>query len=190
MKSKHKFLSLLAFFVFLILPVTIHAQPSQFVRKAFSNGTSTPTFMTPGTATTTLAIDTAPGGYALDSLTLLVQQTASSTNSIANIDFEFADDISGIPCDTNQNACDWYSNDIFTQGTSSPSTLIQQTMSFNYASSSQGKLLGTINSTRSLTAISIASPTRYIRAIFTVPIGAKNTSVWAEFIGKKQIGER
>lgn len=178
-------------FVFALLAVvsTAHASPSQFMQKAVSFATTSPAYITPGLATSTLAMDTAPGGYALNSLTLLVQQTSSSTPGILNIDFEYSPDL-GVDCVAIPTGCDWYKP--VPTATTSPtfSLSVLSSYSWTFASSSQGRANVGANANRDFRLFSIQSPTRYIRSIFTVPIGSANVGAWAMFSGTKEIGER
>lgn len=190
MKKISLYVSLFVF-GFLALAQSTYASPMQFIQRSFTNATGTPTYITPGLATTSLAIDTAPGGYALSKLVLVEQQTASSTGSILNTDFEFSPDM-GVDCTAIPTGCDWYKPSLIQTSSTSPTFVMDQfqTQSWKFASSSQGRAGIGANANRDFRVLSISAPMRYIRAIFTVPIGATNAGVWAMFIGTKEIGEK
>lgn len=147
-----------------------------------ATATTTPSFMTPGTATTTLVLDsyTAPGGYANDAATLFIQLSSSSTPTALNTNLEYS-----------QDGVDWF-EDGGTMAANYATTTkpfdISQVNQFrlNYASSTAG--LGPVSATRATTtrALLVKTPTRFVRAIFTIPIGFGNGSVWASWIPNRQ----
>lgn len=178
------------------------AQPSQFSSGAVTSvlGTTSPQYMTPGTATTTLVYDSYQscgtnqnnGGntWATNSATLLLDVNASSTGTRFNVNFEYS-----------QDCVNWY-QDAFTNvnGYATSSTFITAIVpqyQYLFASSTSGGLGSTTANfgisglyNRDTRALTFQTPTRAIRAIITVPIGASNGSVWAQIIPKKEQSSR
>lgn len=149
-----------------------------------SVATSSPAYMTPGTATSTVYWDTyqTQGGVPTrpDLATLLVLFNASNTSATLGIALEFADNISGVNCVTTPTACDWYRNyvsDPVMFGTTTPAVGIGEpfTVSWKFASSTMGGSATT--SPYSTAAITVPTPTRYMRAVLTMTGG--NGAVWA-----------
>lgn len=170
----------------------VKANPSFFVRQNNGVGTTATTsvtYMSPGVATTTKYLDAGVAGVgtAVDSAVLLEQMTGSSTAALLNTTFEYAV-YSGTDCVANPTACDWFALELSDQATTTPEQNIttNQTYKLNFASSTQGGALGAGDG-RVLKAISVRTPTRYVRAILTLPIGSTNAAVWAEFVGKRQM---
>jgi len=161
------------------------ANPSQFVESKSTAATTTLTYMTAGTATTTVVFDTSDGGFPTESAILLVNRTASSTGSQTKIQFEFSMGASGTDCAVAGANCDWYSDhvsyDALNSTTTAPFFTTGNSLTWQFASSTPG---GTL--TRDAMAIKIETPTRYVHAILTVPIGALNSAIWTEFVGKVQ----
>ena len=152
-----------------------------------ATATTSPTWITAGTATTTLTYDSfLPNGSATTGAyqaALLYQLVATSTLPAMNINFEFSDD--GI---------DWYQNGgtaTFTFATSSKPYDLSQVLQFrhNFASSTAG--LGAITPTSATTTRIVVFPTplRFSRAIFTVPTGSGQVAVWARIVPIKERAE-
>lgn len=162
-----------------------------------ASATTSPSFMTPGTATTTVVYDSfqingtnqSQGGssaFATDEAVLLVQMTASSTFTQMNISFEYSND-----------RVDWYQDNLLAmpaqEATTTPTRSIASANSvvWRYASSTPGQ--GVVSATNNLDmkALTVPTPTRYVRAIFTLATtsGAfiDNGAVWAQFVPKKEV---
>lgn len=178
-------IGMLAFVAAFLVGHTAYANPL-----AFSTGVSTATasttvaYMTAGTATTTLTYDTynianaQPGNpTAAQALSLLVQMTASSTLSSLVVNYEYSMD-----------GVDWYQDGTGGLASTTIPYIISTPMSarWNFASSTPG--LGAVlsNTNRDHRILSVRTPTRYIRAIFTVPVGASNAGVYASFVPAKE----
>lgn len=153
-----------------------------------ATATTTPVFMTPGTATTTLVLDTYSSGNSRLAMnaTLLVQFLGSSTASILNINTQYS-----------QDGIDWYqdggslTNNFAT--TSKPFDIGQvNTFNFTYSSTTAslavnpGLGVGTTTANR---AVRVNTPTRYVRALFTLPIGSTNGAIWSQFVPTKEVAE-
>lgn len=152
-----------------------------------SVATSTPVYMTPGNATTTLvynsstdstnptAVSTKTNAVKADSVTFLFALTGSSTVSVANVTFEFSND--GI---------DWYQNELPIFGYSTTSqTFVPTTplsMNLQFASTTVGGAAGTSAVDR--IAVTVPVPTKDVRAVVTLK-GA-NAAVWQQFVPIKQ----
>lgn len=168
------------------------ANPSFFMVQ--NNGTTTTAttsvvYMTPGAATTTKYFDSGQGtANSADSAILEIQQTGSSTVSQINIAFEYAR-YSGTDCIATPSSCDWYATDLSNQATTSATQdiTLAQNFSMKFSSTTQGGAVGAGDG-RLLRIVNVPTPTRYVRAIITVPTssGMLNSGVWAEFIGKRQ----
>lgn len=174
-------LSLAAAFLFAV--PSAHANQSSFcIGNSTSGATTSPTFMTPGTATTTLSLTNTISrctdrSTALTESYLLIQFTASSTNSQLNINLEYSMD--GI---------DWYQNSLSDQATTSPqrSIAVAQTYAWKFASSTPGLPAGSASTNRDARIIKVESPTQWVRAVFALNPGGANGAVWAIFIGKQE----
>lgn len=163
---------------------SVYANPSFFAPQAMtSTATSSPAFMTPGAATTTLVYDSynlngtnqpiVNDPTSAQSATLAIQFSASSTASVLNIGVE-----------RSQDGIDWYQDNLNSLATTSGSDSINvpSTFSWTYASSTIGGLPNTGNRIGKL--INIPTPTRYTRIIFSLT--GTNGAVWAEFIPQKE----
>ena len=168
-----------------------------------SSATTSASYMTAGNATTTLVCD-AYGldsriveNTAIDSAVLLMLFNASSSPTF-NIALEYSIGIDGINCVSTHNACDWYENNLDTNfaSTTAPFSLATvNTISYKFASSTPGgqsssnaPLIALTNSSRVDKVITIPTPTRYIRMVFTLT-GSGNSSkgsVWVELIPLKE----
>lgn len=179
-------LALISVAVLLLAP-RAKANPSTLQRAqtttcgAFT-GSSTPTYMTAGTATTTYTYDSFCGGAtSADSAALLVQFAGASPAAVLNADVQYS-----------QDGIDWYAigyaggSDV-NSATSSPSIGTVQQLTFPFASSTISRgVVTNANSATSTRIIRLPTPTRFTRVLFTLPVGSTNGAVWAEFVGKKQ----
>jgi hypothetical protein len=169
-----------------------YANPLFFVSSAqTATATSTLTFMTPGTATTTLYFDSSVGapGKAVDKAVLLTQLTASSTNTKLNIGVEYSNGVAGTDCTLVPTACDWYADEQQNSVTATTSQAYQIgtpiTYSWTYASTTQGgAAVG--NSNIGLKVITLPMPTRYTRVFYSLGIGGTNGAVWGQIIPQRQ----
>lgn len=169
------------------------ANPSFFIiGQATAAATSTVTFMTAGTATTTLYQPAYNNGNSMgiNSATLKVQFTGSSTASSLNIAFEYADDSSGTNCVTTPASCDWYKDSLFGSGavvsttTSAVGIGTTNVYSLPFSSSTLSGAGGISSRTNRL--INVQTPAQYVRAVITMPVGSLNGAVWAQFIPSKE----
>ena len=167
-------------------------QLSSFVRKNLpdlmtTNASSTRTYMTPGKATTTLAIDSYAGGSgaALSNLALAVQLTASTGLPTLNIG-----------CEYSQDGVDWYRGDCY--NTASTTNIFNPTapssFTWLFASSTCALAGNSPSATESICEriFELRPWTRWMRAVFTfasttaaTAINNEAGAVWAEFIGKR-----
>lgn len=157
------------------------AMPSFFPTNASSAvATTTLNYFTPGTATTTIVYDvyslagtnqTSSGNrYAADKATLLLQFTASSTSSVLVSTVEYSMD--GI---------DWYQNNTETYAAGAIAVAIPNTYTWTFASTTSN---GLIQLTKNNKAITIATPTRFVRVVLSMT-GA-NGAAWAAIQPMKQ----
>lgn len=157
-------------------PVAL-ANQSTFCMGDSTGATTTPAYMTPGTATSTLTnnICASDRTVALDRLFLAMQFTASSTAT--NLTGAIEGSIDGV---------DWYPIPFGTVASTSPSLTIQSTGAFNwqFASSTPGG--GTLASTtnRIMKIIEVPTWVRYTR-VWTGVTGG-NGAFWGQFIGVRQ----
>lgn len=159
-----------------------------------ATATTTLNYMTAGTGTTSLAYDTyttnSSGTNTLvDNLGLLLQGTASSTGTKFAVTYEYAIPTSGVNCATNQNACDWYQdNQVGISATTSQAFQIVTPNSYvwNFASTSQGGAVVQGTNNRGLKFLNVPTLARYVRAVFSLPVGSTNGAIWAAFVPVKQ----
>lgn len=184
--------ALIAFTALMFFVTPVSANPSVIQRDMGAGcgvgvATTSVTYLTPGISTSTLIYDTQCGTSASpDSSAFLVQFTGSSTASTLSIAFEFSPGVAGVDCRASPTACDWYADDMFTISTTSPRTGLGTTNNYllPFASTTVGGVTGV--SSRTTRAIDVATPTRYIRAVLSLPAGSLNGAVYSEFNGKKQ----
>lgn len=180
-----------------IFTLTVKANPLFFPPTVQSaSATTTLTYMTAGTATTTLVFDTynASSGVFTPTLSdaLLIQFTGSSTGSLLKINLEYSHGYNGVECVSNPTGCDWY-EDPAPSGSGYATTTkpfdLGQVNQFSLAYASSTPTLGGIGATSINPAkriLSVKSPTRYVRAIFTLPVGSTNGAIWAQFVPLKE----
>lgn len=149
---------------------------------ALSAATTGVSYMTAGKATTTLACDmySFPGsgqGIA-QSAVLALQQAGTSTASIVDMNVEYS--IDGV---------DWYQDALSDRSTTTPQfNGLVQTFRNQFASSTAGLPAFSASSTATTTKMfTIKVPTRYVRVVFTVPVGSPASAIWAELIALKQV---
>lgn len=156
----------------------VTANPEYFATMVeTSSATTSPTFMTPGTATTTLTYDTFANGttYAPTKAYLLVQLVASTTDTVLNIDFEHS-----------QDGAEWWQDHLVTPATTTGQTVVgtPNSTSWTFASSSEnGQPVGA-TSDRVTKMFTMPVPLRHARAVFTVTGG--NATVWAQIVPVKE----
>lgn len=178
------------FVIFLINGGKVSANPSQNQSSNLTATTSTSVgFMTPGTATTTYYKDTqADGSFIADAGFLEVQFNASSTSSTLNWTYEYANDVSGVDCTATPLVCDWYTDSLLNDfgTTTTKYVALNNTYSWTFASTSSGGAGVSANNNRGTKILTVYTPVRYIRAVFSIPPGSTNGAVWANFITKRQ----
>lgn len=175
---------------FVVLSTPTHANPSQIEQSNYT-ATTTVSYMTGGTATTTYYYDTQTYGTgAADNAVLGIQFSASSTNSKLNLNLEYANNTPGVDCTVSPALCDWYANNLSDLATTTPGVnlVTVQTYVWQFASSTIGLGNAIATNQRDLKFISVKTPARYIRAVFTLSVGQTNGNggVWASFIGKRE----
>lgn len=148
-----------------------------------ATATSTITYMSPGVATTTLTLDTYSSGNPrlAYNATLLIQFVGTSTASILNTNIQYS-----------QDGIDWYQDGGSLTNNFATTTKpfdIGQVNTFNYTFSSTSPSLGAAISATSTRAVRVNTPTRYVRALFTMPIGSANGAIWAQFVPIKEVAE-
>ncbi len=148
-----------------------HANPSYFDRSSGTNGpaTTTPNFMTAGTATTTETFDTGHGrggSQALDSAVL--QLGIRSSTTVATL---YGTTTVSVRIEQSDNGIDW---------SFATSTLIQTGIE-------QTGLGALVPAAMTMRTIPLPTPLRFIRAIIGVAAGSSNNAgVWAQFVGKRE----
>jgi len=189
----------LVFYLAGVQTKVVFGNPSVFTSIAkTATATTTLSYMTAGLATTTVYYDSMQvegsnqtnngNTWVTDSAVLKIQFTASSSLAIVNTFFEFAD---GINCGNIPTGCDWYRDNLYALpfATSTPTIQLAITPSYtwSFASSSQGGAGVGASNNRVLKVINVPTPTRWVRAILSVPVGASPASVYAEILPKKQV---
>ena len=184
-----KILSVLTILAFFSFAIPVSANPMRYVPSASTaTATSTVTFMTPGAATTTLAIDSYANGQtaAFDKAILMTQFTGSSTNSVLNIGIEYSMGVAGVDCTSTPTACDWYKDNQFNfvnATTSAPySIAVPNSYSWKFASSTQGG--ATTPTDRALNTVTIPVVARYVRVIYTM--ATANGAIWGTLVPIRQ----
>lgn len=152
--------------------------------------TTTGTVLASGTATSTIVYDSygingtgqTPGqkADATDSATLLIQLTATSTNTILTWRYEYSD-----------NAQDWYADNLYVSNSASSTpvlTAVPTVYNWQFASSTSqcDTSVATGTNNRGCKIVEVKTPTRYVRAIFYLPPSSANGIVNAKFVPKKQ----
>lgn len=140
-----------------------------------STATTTTNTLGINTGTTTLTADSFQaigntanyGGenYATDKSTLLINTISSSSAAVLKITLQYS-----------QDGVNWYNNDLSTTtsaGSIEISIPVVYTISGNSVSSTTN------------TALSVATPTRYYRAVFTN--SGASTTMWAQFVPERQM---
>jgi len=148
--------------------------------------TSTLNYMTPGKATTTLVFDSyiyngvgeIAGNLVFNTN---IQYTGSSSASVLNIGYEYSNDNR---CAATPLICDWY------KYTTQTGTVATTTMIAGYRDNSlvaASTTIGTATIKSSITPVTIQVPIymRFIRVVFSSPVGGGNGGLWAETIGVK-----
>lgn len=161
-----------------------HANPLQFKPSIQTSvSTTTPAYMTAGTATTTLTFDSYATGqpFTTDQAVLLIQFAGSSTASTLNTNLEFS-----------QDGIDWYQDGGTLENafasTTKPFYLNPVNQYSLAASTSTPAGLGKPGATDATTtrAILVKTPTRFIRAVWSLPIGSAAGAVWGQWIPSRQ----
>lgn len=179
----------------------VSANPSQILDGVqTATATSSPVFLSTTTynqGTTTLGFDTqADGGQGVDSAFLEIQLTATSTATVLRVEYEYANNtlVNGTPFDcsaqpvattTGGPTCDWYADNTIASSTIqvSPQDIsVNQFLTWKFASSTIGGI--PVTTQRATKIVPLRTPTRYIRAVFSVSGG--NGAVWAKFVPKRE----
>ena len=146
-----------------------------------SSATTSPTYMTPGNATTTMVLDVnsfignSATKYRADKALLAVQYAGSSTSAVLKIGFEHSADCG-----------DYYQSFVQDFGTQSTTTAAQfllnpNTVTMQFASSTLAGAAKTATNQSTTTAmITLPTPTRCTRVVFTLT-GA-SAAIWAQII--------
>lgn len=177
-------------------PMQAHANPFYVGTKAKTAlATTSVTYLTTTVATTTFVYDsyeqngtnqTNGGNITLpDSVALLLQGNASSTNTVLSITCEYGDD--EVNQTTGVTAIDWYQNAAVngtTTNTGVQSIGTPNSYSYTYASTTVGGAGVLSNTSRFEKAVICPVPTRYVRAV--IGVSGANAGVWGAFIPKKQ----
>ncbi len=159
-----------------------YANPFYIAGKASSAAaTTTVTYMTPGTATTTVVYDSYEisgtnqknqGNLTVpNQVAVVVQGVSSSSISVLNLACEYSDD-----------NIDWYQNDVFA-ATSSGNIPIAAPSTFTYTFAST-TLNGVANGNKFAKVVQCPLPLRFVRAV--VSNTGANLSVWSAIIPTKQ----
>lgn len=157
-----------------------------------ATATTSVNYMTVGKATTTVTYDSWGRSGSnqtdigqttgADEAILLVQLTASSTNTVLNITYEYSMD--GI---------DWFQDNTFSMGTSSLASYLVATrnsFTWQYASSTVGGAAVAAGTATSTKAFTVPTPTRFVRAVLSLSgvasTASLNGAVWAAIVPKNQ----
>lgn len=168
-----------------------NANPDQITDSYFGSAAATTSASTVflnaiSAATTTNTTDTqADGGLPAKSATLLVALTGSSSSAFLNISLEFS-----------QNNLDWYGDLVSVPFTATSSASLNTPQKFTLPAGTSTNSIGGNGGVGNTIyrAFTIAVPTRYVRAIFSIASstiqagsqGASNASVWSDIVAKKE----
>ncbi len=179
-----------------LFAIPTHANPIRLAPTSqTASATTSPTFMTPGTATTTVYLDSFAGNTSsqqYDAVSLLTQFYGSSTAAVLNMTVEYSDGVAGVDCTATPGVCDWYQDatiEMTNASTSQPYPITANalnTYSWTFASTTQGGAAGVGTSNRALKAINIPVTSRYVRVFYTLGIGGTNGAVWGKLVPFKQ----
>lgn len=165
----------------------VRAVAPYFVRvAATSTATTTPAYMTPGTATSTLTTDITTYGLGIGdiqgdmNLRLALQLTGSSTNSTLNYRNEYSN---GSNCGNAPLSCDWYQDSVTTTGQNATTTIIAPFHVFRLDAASTTIGNKTVADNRTMPIVLVPIMARWVRTIFYLPVGSSNASIWAEVLG-------
>lgn len=151
-----------------------------------ATATTTVTYMTTGRATTTNQYDayqqsaTVPSAYALDKATLFIFMSGSSTASTLRTYIEYS-----------QDGTDWYQDggtlaEAYATTTKLYDISQVQGYTLNFASTTAGWASPKALSATTTRAITVKTPTRFVRAVFVVPVGSDPLAVWSEWVPIRQ----
>ncbi len=183
-----KFLPVLALAVVLFGGAeTAHANPSTFaIGTSTSAATSSPSYMTPGTGTTTSPVfdayaQTMNGGLTTkaDYAGLLEQFTGSSTAAVLKRTVEYS-----------QDGIDWYRSFVLAPSQPGTTTAPVNTIgnpfstSWTFASSSVGGAAPAANNNRATAATVIPTPFRYTRIVYSITGG--NGAIFGQLVPIKE----
>lgn len=127
--------------------------------------TSTQIFVAAGGSATSTPVDAFTStNQGFDRMSFLIQSVASTTGATTTITFQYAIGIGGTNCATSPNACDWYSDELFSSkngavATTSTPVGIGTAISFTFPAA---------NTATSSRILDVPTPTRYVRAVITV----------------------
>lgn len=181
----------------------VKANPSYFAQPVTLGGlgtaTTTVSYIRAGSATTTLPYDSyytnSLANYTkADSATLLVTMTASSTGSVLSTRIEYAWDQPGVNCVSTPLQCDWFPQTNLKTDPTVATTTYANTMTetyWSFASTTVGGATGLVgNATTSMTfSFPIKTPTRYMRVVFSAPVGSTGLGLWATIVPVKEKSE-
>ena len=139
------------------------------------DGTSTRAFMSPGAGTTTLMLSNCASGNLATSAFVQFQYTASTSGSVLQLRVEHSND-----------KVDWYPETVVLS-TATTSNAAGDSLTYRFAMATTTDNGGTGVANRLHRSLSISTPTKYTRVIFTVPTAGNNGALWAEVIGRKEI---
>lgn len=170
------------------LTQTVSANPLGFSCPSYGPGgvaSTSVVYMTTGAATSTLLYDTyCVGGTnqpntgntaSTNLLSLLTQFTASSTASTLNASVEYS-----------QDGVDWYQDNYNASTTGAYAIQAANSYAWTFASSSTNGAPVLANNSRIGKIIRIYAPTRYVRVVYSLPVGSTPGAVWGEILPVKE----
>lgn len=139
--------------------------------------TTTPIFMSAGTATTTVVLDSTFTKY--DEASLLIQLTSSTTPTELRWQYQFS-----------QDKKDWYDESIDNNINATTTNVSMTPVVHRWGFASSTDLRGgtaQIANTVARKLVTVPTPTQYTRVIFYLPIGVGNASLYTEAVPQKQL---
>lgn len=177
-----KYIALIAIIIFAGIGLgEVKANPSFWTFGNQTAATTSPTYMIPGVATSTVVLDSMSGGtYATDEATVVTQIAATTTTNSTEPIIRFR--IEG-----SQDGIDWYGQASYlnTTGTTTVLSAINGEYQINFASST-ANLGASATTTRMNESFTVKTPLRYTRVVTYAALNGGTANVWVQIIGRKQ----
>lgn len=163
----------------------VKANPSFFERYQWASATTTVAYLNPqplagqaaGGSVATTTLNLIPNTYlnqGMDSASVLIQYTGSSTASILAVQPEYS-----------QDNVDWYAMSATSTSQAGIQVFTDYRFLWNYASSTN--FGSTTTGGKNSRIFTFPMPTKYARVLLYMAGGSQNGTVWYEAVGKRQV---